>query len=125
MVGGFALIETNINITYVIFVVEVVGKAFRTAAFPVFAGPAWGVGWLVQAQRPFEEGLSPSAKYVLRVLRELGEARFSELFLETGLPRRTLYAALRALRERGLVVVRPCLNDARRRFYCYSVKSDG
>lgn len=78
----------------------------------------------MQAQRVLEAGLSPSARYVLRVLVELGEARFSELFLETGLPRRTLYSALRQLRDRGLVEVRPCLRDARRRFYCYSIRQE-
>jgi len=75
-----------------------------------------------QSQHAFPQRLPPSPKFVLKVLGEVGEARFSELLKETQLPRRTLYSALRELKERGLVEVRPCLGDARKRFYCYSLK---
>lgn len=67
-------------------------------------------------------GLAPSAKFVLRVLGELGEASFSELLEETGLPKRTLFSALRALRDRGLVEVRQDVGDARKRLYRLALK---
>lgn len=76
----------------------------------------------MQSQRAVRAGLPPSAKLVLRVLEELGEACFEELLDETQLPRRTLYSALKELRRVGLVEVKPCLRDARRKFYCYSLR---
>ncbi|BCU66877.1 MarR family transcriptional regulator [Sulfolobales archaeon HS-7] len=64
------------------------------------------------------EGLPPSVKLVLKVLEEMGEAKFSELMYETKLPQRTLREAIKILRERDMIEIRPCLEDMRKRIYC-------
>ncbi|MCY0858811.1 MAG: winged helix-turn-helix transcriptional regulator [Sulfolobaceae archaeon] len=74
-----------------------------------------------------EEKLPPSAKFVLKVLAEKRVVKFKELQDETGLPTRTLRYALRVLKNRGLIKVLPCLEDARERIYslqdeCYKLE---
>lgn len=60
----------------------------------------------------------PSEKFVLEVLDRDGPCDVSDLREATGLPDRTLYWALRDLRDRGLVVQSPANNgDARRTVY--------
>ncbi len=46
---------------------------------------------------------SPSEKFVLYVLRQFGPMSSSEIKKKTGLPSRTIYKALKSLRDRGLV----------------------
>jgi len=67
------------------------------------------------------EELPPSAKLVLKILEEWGEAQFSQLLKETRLPQRTLSAALRELKRNGIIEVRPCLKDLRKKVYCYTL----
>ncbi|MEM0272393.1 MAG: MarR family transcriptional regulator [Thermoprotei archaeon] len=67
------------------------------------------------------EELPPSAKLVLKILEELGEAQFTTLLLETRLPRRTLLDALGKLKKMGVIEARPCLRDLRRKVYCYTL----
>jgi|ECHhosMinimDraft_1075155.scaffolds.fasta_scaffold00002_57 transcription initiation factor IIE alpha subunit len=62
--------------------------------------------------------LPPSAKLVLKVLTMLGQAEFEVLQAETMLPTRTLREAIRILRERDLVSVKPCIQDLRKKIYC-------
>ncbi len=69
-------------------------------------------------------GLANSSRYVLRVLRDLKVATTESIQDETGLSRRTIMYALHELKERGLVFAQICLNDSRRRYYCYSVFND-
>ncbi|MCL4314336.1 MAG: MarR family transcriptional regulator [Candidatus Thermoplasmatota archaeon] len=66
------------------------------------------------------EDLSNSAKYLLRVLKELKVSTIATLQRETGLSRRTIMYSIRELRKRNLVFVQICLSDSRRRYYCYS-----
>ncbi|MCL4342878.1 MAG: MarR family transcriptional regulator [Candidatus Thermoplasmatota archaeon] len=69
-------------------------------------------------------GLPNSSRYVIRVLRDLKVATIESIQDETGLSRRTIMYALHELKERGLVFVQICLNDSRRRYYCYSAFND-
>ena len=48
-------------------------------------------------------GGSPSEKFVLYVLRQFGPMSSSEIKKRTGLPSRTIYKALKNLKEKGLV----------------------
>lgn len=68
--------------------------------------------------------LPPSAKLVLRILRDMKITDFKRLQDETGLSRRTLMYSIKLLREMNAVETRICLNDARRRFYCIKLRSD-
>lgn len=70
------------------------------------------------------EDLSNSAKYILRVLRELKISTIATIQKETGLSRRTIMYSIRELKSRNLVFVQICLTDSRRRYYCYSPSSD-
>ena len=66
--------------------------------------------------------LPPSAKLLLRVLRENKVSRFEELMEETLLSKRTLLYAIRALKELDLIETQICMSDARRRFYCVKLR---
>lgn len=68
--------------------------------------------------------LPPSAKLVLRILREMKITDFKRLQDETGLSRRTLMYSIKLLREMEAIETRICLNDARKRFYCVRLKSE-
>ncbi|WP_162509595.1 MarR family transcriptional regulator [Thermogymnomonas acidicola] len=69
--------------------------------------------------------MPPSAKLVLRVLRELKIATVKRLEEETGLSRRTLMYAIKVLKEAGLIETQICLTDTRKRFYCIRLGSPG
>lgn len=70
---------------------------------------------LVPANTSREPGrLPPSAKFVLKILRDRGPATASALSASTGLSARTVQHALRILRERGLV---EAVVEAGRRVY--------
>ena len=66
--------------------------------------------------------MPPSAKLLLRVLKENKISRFDELMEETLLSKRTLLYAIRTLREQGLIDTQICMSDARRRFYCIKLR---
>ncbi|MCL5665762.1 MAG: MarR family transcriptional regulator [Candidatus Thermoplasmatota archaeon] len=66
-------------------------------------------------------GLTPSCRLVLRVLSEIKISDLSNLERETGLPRRTLLYAIARLKEKNLIQVQVCLNDSRRRYYCFRI----
>lgn len=68
--------------------------------------------------------LPPSAKLVLRILRDMKITDFKKLQDETGLSRRTLMYSIKLLKDINAVETRICLNDARRRFYCIKLRSD-
>lgn len=65
--------------------------------------------------------IPPSARLVLRVLREFKIADVKTLLRETGLSRRTLMYGIRRLKEMGQIDIQICLNDSRRRYYCIRV----
>jgi DNA-binding MarR family transcriptional regulator len=69
--------------------------------------------------------LPPSVKFVLKVIEEHGQVQFAQLLVETRLPRRTVSAALAELRKAGLITVRPCFKDLRRKVYCYTLLDRG
>ncbi|MCL4327292.1 MAG: MarR family transcriptional regulator [Candidatus Thermoplasmatota archaeon] len=68
--------------------------------------------------------LTPSAKLVLRVLRELRISDSLTLLNETGLSRRSLMYSVKQLKNLGLVNVQVCLKDSRKRYYCISLAND-
>ena len=68
--------------------------------------------------------LTPSAKLVLRVLKELRISDSLTLLNETGLSRRSLMYSVKQLRNLGLVNVQVCLKDSRKRYYCISITSN-
>lgn len=68
------------------------------------------------------KSIPPSAKLLLRVLREKKILRFEELMEETMLSKRTLLYAIKALRELGMIETQICMNDARKRFYCIKLR---
>lgn len=64
------------------------------------------------------DDLSPSEKLVLKVLDSEGQSDVATIRQATGLPERTMYWALRDLRDRGLVDHSTAENgDARRTVY--------
>lgn len=68
------------------------------------------------------KSMPPSAKLVLRVLKEKKITRFDDLMEETLLSKRTLLYAIKALRELDLIETQVCMNDARKRFYCVKLR---
>ncbi len=66
--------------------------------------------------------MPPSAKLLLRVLKENKISRFEELMDETLLSKRTLLYAIKTLKELGLIETQVCMSDARRRFYCVKLR---
>ena len=72
--------------------------------------------------------LSPSARFVLKIIAERRIIKFKELQEVTGLPTRTLRHALKVLKDNGYIKVFPCLEDARERLYaieeCYKVSDE-
>ncbi len=67
--------------------------------------------------------LTPSARLVLRVLRDLRITDTLTLLNETGLSRRSLMYSIKQLKSLGLVSVQICLKDSRKRYYCISITS--
>lgn len=65
--------------------------------------------------------LSPSCKLLLKVLSEIKISDLKTLERETALPRRTLLYSISKLKERGIIEVQVCLNDSRRRYYCFRI----
>ncbi len=61
-----------------------------------------GDTFLIRARDGINAG-SPSEKFVLYVLKHSGPMSASEIRKRTGLPERTIYKALKNLRERGLI----------------------
>jgi DNA-binding transcriptional ArsR family regulator len=59
----------------------------------------------------------PSVRLVLGALRESGRLTGAQLRQRSGLPRRTVYQALRLLRERGAVRHRKSLQDTRQSYF--------
>jgi DNA-binding transcriptional ArsR family regulator len=68
--------------------------------------------------------LTPSAKLILRVLRELRITDSITLREETGLSRRSVMYSIKQLKSLGLVTVQICLKDSRKRYYCISLNSN-
>ena len=68
--------------------------------------------------------LPPSAKLVLRILRDMKITDFKKLQDETGLSRRTLMYSIKLLKDINAVETRIFLHDAIRRFYCIKLRSD-
>lgn len=68
--------------------------------------------------------LTPSARLVLRVLKELRISNSIALLEETGLSRRALMYSIKQLKTFGLVDVQVCLKDSRKRYYCISLNKD-
>lgn len=66
-----------------------------------------------------EVRIPPSCRLVLKALSQLKIGTISQIEVETGLPLRTIQSALHKLIELELVMVKVCLTDSRRRFYCY------
>ena|ERR1041385_8446620 len=62
----------------------------------------------------------PSVKTVAGALSRLGPMTSADLRGKTGLPRRTIYAALKALRGRGVLGERPSLRDTRQTYFWLS-----
>lgn len=69
-------------------------------------------------------GLQNSAKLVLLVLQRLRIADFNTLERETGLSKRSVLYAVKALRNVALIDIQICLNDTRKRFYCIRIRED-
>ncbi len=61
-----------------------------------------GDTFLIKSRESLTGG-SPSEKFVLYVLRQFGPMSSSEIKKKTGLPPRTIYKALKNLKEKGLV----------------------
>jgi len=59
----------------------------------------------------------PSAKFVLKVLREKRQVTQEDLLVETSLPKRTVNHAIRRLRDCNLIKERRSLDDVRQKFY--------
>lgn len=68
------------------------------------------------------KSIPPSAKLLLRVIKEKKISRFDELIDETMLSKRTLLYAIRTLKELDLIETQICMNDARKRFYCIKLR---
>jgi|ECHhosMinimDraft_1075155.scaffolds.fasta_scaffold00014_37 DNA-binding MarR family transcriptional regulator len=68
--------------------------------------------------------LTPSARKVLEVIKARRVTTFNMLREETKMPERTLKEAIRILKELGLIEVKICLDDTRRRFYCITAKAE-
>jgi DNA-binding MarR family transcriptional regulator len=64
--------------------------------------------------------MTASSRKVFEAISRIKISTLNELTQDTGLPTRTVQLALKTLIELKLVNVRTCLNDARRKFYCYS-----
>lgn len=62
----------------------------------------------------------PSVRLVLGALQDGGRLTGAELRAASGLPRRTVYQALRVLRERGDVQFRKSLQDTRQSYFWLS-----
>jgi DNA-binding transcriptional ArsR family regulator len=71
------------------------------------------VGATAAAPSPFEVLADPARRHILDVLRG-GERPVGDLVVELRLPQPTVSKHLKALRDAGLVMVRP---DAQRRWY--------
>ena len=66
----------------------------------------------------------PSVRLVLGALRESGRLTGAQLRQRSGLPRRTVYQALRLLRERGAVRHRKSLQDTRQSYFWLAEGTD-
>lgn len=66
--------------------------------------------------------MPPSAKLVLRILREVKISDLARLRAESGLSRRALMYAIKILGEMDLVETKICLSDTRKRFYCVKLR---
>ncbi|BFH73775.1 helix-turn-helix domain-containing protein [Sulfurisphaera javensis] len=64
--------------------------------------------------------LSPSARLVLEIISERKIVKFKDLKEITGLSTRTLRYAIKDLKDKGLIKVLPCLEDAREKLYAVS-----
>ena len=60
---------------------------------------------------------TPSVRTILDILRGHTPMTGKQLREESGLPRRTVYTALRRLREMGLLKERPSLRDSRQTYF--------
>lgn len=60
---------------------------------------------------------TPSVRTILGILRGHTPMTGKQLREESGLPRRTVYTALRRLREMGLLKERPSLRDSRQTYF--------
>lgn len=66
--------------------------------------------------------MPPSAKLVMRILREVKICDLNRLKVESGLSRRALMYAVKFLREMDFIETKVCLSDTRKRFYCIKLK---
>ncbi len=69
-----------------------------------------------------EISLPPSSLLILEIIRNEGIIDLSALIAKSQLPRRTVFFALRRLRMSGLIDIKVCLQDARRRHYCVAIR---
>jgi len=75
---------------------------------------------LVEQDLRLLEGVPPSAKYIFKLLLTEGEMTQKELIESTGLPNRTVRNALRIMKEKGIIMQRAYLKDARQSIYFVS-----
>ncbi len=71
------------------------------------------------------EQLPPSAVSILNALKKKKILRFEEIMSLTSLSKRSLMYAIKILREYGMVEVKMCMSDTRRRFYCLKTTETG
>lgn len=64
----------------------------------------------------------PSAKIILKLIRERKIMKFEDIKAETGLSKRALLYAIKTLRELDLIETQVCMGDTRRRFYCIKLR---
>lgn len=64
----------------------------------------------------------PSAKMILKLIRERRIMKFEDIKAETDLSKRALLYAIKTLRELNLIETQICMGDARRRYYCVKLR---
>lgn len=66
--------------------------------------------------------IPPSARTLLKLIRERRIMKFEEIKAETSLSKRALLYAIKTLRELDLIETQVCMGDTRRRFYCIKLR---
>lgn len=74
----------------------------------------------MEQQNVRKENMPPSVEAILHELEGHAPMTGKELREATGLPRRTIYTALRRLREMGLLEERSSLRDTRQTYFWIS-----
>ncbi len=70
------------------------------------------------------DAVAPSVRAILDTLQDGRPRTGADIRAVSGLPRRTVYAALRTLRERGLLMQRASLHDTRQTYF-WLARDDG